>query len=446
MVRKLDDGRLSDPQRAGGGLESAQSPVGDPAAQSLSDALRVSFRLLRLIMVGVVIAFLGTGISSIEEQQVGVRKVFGRAVGTAAAGLVYNWPFPIGDIEVVDVREKSMEISDFWMHVAPEHRLKDVSELPIPGAGLRPVLDGALLTGDRNLMHVKLICTFAVRDPIPYLRHVTDLEELIRSVVCAATIHVAAGRTADNIWSGSKGFTDDVKFQAQRRLDSLLEVGPYQDPAVNINAIVLVNRSWPLKARPAYEAAQRASQQRQQIMDEAIAEARKTLSAAAGVHYDEFVGHPWVVFARHEGAVLAEDRRRRDGLIGRYEAARTRGAEEQAAALMGQIDALLVSRKIGGEASKIIAEASAYRTGTIESVKTRAERFNQLLPEFRKAPQFMLRRLWAAAREEILSAPTNEKVYLTLGNNKTVLRVKRDAEVRNRIRREKLKASRQQEQ
>ena len=62
----------------------------DPATKSLADALRVSFRVLTVIMVFVVIAFLLTGLKSIEAQEVAVKKVFGKIVGTAEQGLAYT--------------------------------------------------------------------------------------------------------------------------------------------------------------------------------------------------------------------------------------------------------------------------------------------------------------------------------------------------------------------
>jgi len=410
----------------------------DPATQSLADALRVSFKLLRLIMLAVVAAFLATGIGSIEEQQVGVLKVFGKVVGTAKAGFVYNWPFPIGSIELVDTREQTINLKEFWMDIDPKYRHVDISEVPIPKQGLRPGRDGALLSGDRSLIHVKLSCTFAVREPIPYIKYVTDLDETMRSVVCAAAIQTAAARTADSIWSDPLTFANEIQREAQRRLDALLNVQPGEPKAIQINAIVVDNRTWPLRARPAYEAAQRASQEKQQIIDEAIADAKRILSEAAGASYEQLVGRPW--------EISTADGDQPKGLIAQYDQAKAAGDEQRAEQILRQIDSLLLSRNTGGQASKIIAEATAYKTTLIEAVRGRVERFRQLLPEFEKDPQFLLNRLWAAAREDILSAPTVEKYFITVGPGGTVLRINRDPEVVKQLLREKIKAQQEAEQ
>ncbi len=400
----------------------------DPAAQSLADALRVSFRLLRILMIAVVVLFMATGIKTVEEQEMGILKVFGRTVGTVKAGAVFNWPFPIGEIEIVDVRQRSLEINDFWMHVAPADKYKDIGELPVPREGLIPGLDGALFTGDRNLIHVRLACSYAVRNPEAYARTITDLDNTVRSVVCTAAIEQAGRRTAKSILQTAPArFADDVQMSAQDLLDKITG----QELAIQLNSIVMDSRTWPLRALPAYEKAQRASQDRQKIINDAIGEAGQELNEAAGGSYVALVGRPW--------GERAKDDEQYD-LIGQYEKARGAGEIDEAERLAASIDERLTSSVTGGEASKIMAEATSYKTTTIEQVKARAERFSQLLPEFEKDAQFMMDRLWAATRDKILGAPTNEKFYVTLGDQKFVWRIARDPGVAKQIREAMLKA------
>ena len=105
----------------------------DPAAQSLSDALRVSFRLLSLVMVIVLVFFLLTGVKTIKQQEVGIVKVFGKPnPRPAGPGLVINWPFPIGEVDVVPVREESLLIEDFWMYETASQKTQTLLERAAP--------------------------------------------------------------------------------------------------------------------------------------------------------------------------------------------------------------------------------------------------------------------------------------------------------------------------
>jgi len=202
----------------------------DAAAQSLADALRWSFRLLSAIMILVLVGFVLSGFKTIQPQQMGVKKVFGCVTGVVDQGLAFTWPFPIGEIQIVDISEQAIEIDDFWMHETPEDKTKLLGERTAMSEGLRPGWDGALFTGDKNLLHVKLSCRYRIQDVLGYLRAVqetnlkrqTALRELIRSLVCKAAVQVASSKTADSIrYSDKEQYTRQVRAQTQRQLNRL---------------------------------------------------------------------------------------------------------------------------------------------------------------------------------------------------------------------------------
>lgn len=417
-------------------------PEIDPAEQSLGDALRVSFRLLAVIMIFVAGGFMLTGFKSIEPQQIGIKRVFGKIVGTVESGLAYTWPFPVGKIEIVNTSEQTLTVEDFWMNETPADRTKKLTERFPAAAGLRPGWDGALLTGDLNLLHIKMTCNYSVQGPEGakiYRQSIDDLESTIRAVVCRAAILAGATRTADSIQRrGKSAFAEEVRKRAQRQLNNLTMLGSRPFEAVRINAIVVGKDStWPLGALPAYLAAQRAISEREELRNQAIADARKILNEAAGASHEILVGSP----ERFMGVQVSSSSRRDPNerphdLIGQFT---TQSDSTKADQLLQQIEQILLSNATGGEASKIIADAKAYKTQRIQNAESRAKRFNDLLPEFEKAPQFMLERLWADVRDEILDSPTIEKFYLTVNDGKTILKINRDPDVSKAIRREQLK-------
>ncbi|QDJ12361.1 FtsH protease activity modulator HflK [Mergibacter septicus] len=73
-----------------------------------------------------------------------------------------------------------------------------------------------------------------------------------------------------------------------------------------------------------------------------------------------------------------------------------------------------------GNAQKIIEEANAYKQQVVLNAQGEAERFNQLLPEFKANPQIMKDRLYLDNMEKIMTA--TPKILLdNTGNNLTVL-------------------------
>ncbi len=429
--------------------EGVGAAMPDPASQSLSDALRVSFRLLSFIMILMLGGFLASGMTCIQPQQQGIVKVFGKVTGTVGQGLAYTWPYPIGEIEVISAKETRVAINDFWLNEPEGEAAKDLDQRRPAGAGLKPGYDGALLTGDRNLVHVKLVCTYVIRDPRAYKRNVSDANELVRSAVCAAAVSTAADRTADSIMlAGIADFTSQIKQRAQEQIDGVLgsaravelaSVGiPSQKETLGEKGTPAI--TWPLSARPAYNAAQRASQEAQEIRVKAIADATNTLQIAAGNSYVKLVGEAWMPERNAQHATDANEY----NLIGQYDLAVRSGQTAQAGAMLRKIDEILMSESMG-EASQILVQAQANRTAIEESVKRRVEQFRTALPDYAKYGDFVLQRRLADVLDKVLGYPLVEKFYIPPGKEKMVLRVGREPENTRLIQREEMKKAKEDE-
>ena len=411
----------------------------DPASQSLANALKVSFRLLTLIMIGVVVAFLLTGIKTIESNQVGIKTRLGQVVGLAPQGLAYTWPYPVGDIEIANVQEQQVNIDDFWLYELPGEQAKPLLDRK-PTVGLTPGRDSALLTGDHNLLHMRLACKYKIADPLAYRQNVgpldmpqDDLNAPIRSAVAKAAIRAAAHYTADGLQRTNRDdFAGEVRTVAQAELDRL-------GAGMQLTQVLLVQTTWPLRTLLLVTEAQNAVSEAEQRRNQARANAESTLNGAAGPAYKLLVGDPTrihTVTATAPASRAAKDRQavlEEGGLIGLYrqerDAAARTGDFSRAEQVLAQIDELLTSSAVGGLASQIISMARADSTATVERAKSRAERFSELVAEYEKAPQLMLERLWAQTRDDILSGKSVEKFYLSMGSNKTVVQINRSPEI-----------------
>jgi regulator of protease activity HflC (stomatin/prohibitin superfamily) len=395
----------------------------NPAAQSLAEALRVSFRLLSILMVVVLFFYMLTGVKSIESSQVGVKKVFGRVVEVVEPGLAYTWPFPIGSIDVVSTREETLSIDDFWMFETPEQKSQDLLSRQVTEAGLDPARDGALLTGDRNLLHVQLKCQYRIAKPLDFLSNLAgggaEVSDVIRAAVCRSAIRAAAVQTADGLQrTAGMTFASAVRAGTQEELDAL-------GSGIEVTNILVVRSTWPMGALQAYVEAQNAVSKAEQTKNAARAEAEKELNNAVGASYRKLVGDVGGSSPTSGPASQPAE----ENLIAQYAAARAAGDQAAAATLLAKIDDVLRSYGTGGQASRIIAEAEAYRTTTIQRVTARVQRFHELLPAYEKTPDMLLQRLWTDVRESILNSPTVEKFYLTFGPDKTVLKINRDPKV-----------------
>jgi len=413
----------------------------DVASRSLADALRLSFRVLSVLMIGVLIAFAVSGFSFVDSGQVGVKKVFGRVTGTSPAGggLTYTWPYPVGDIELVDVRERQLQIKDFWMLESAADVGKDVSQRTTMSKGLQPVLDGALFTGDRNLIHARIDCRYRVTDPVTYLAQIAQvkssdilaerdrdkaLEEVVRMAVCRAAIRSAAERTAQHLKTYKNHFEEVVRVSAQRELDAMLG-GAGASQVVVLNTL-LMDVEWPVQAQPAYVAADQARKNFQTRKNDAIRQAREVLNQTAGEEYARLVGVPWQDDVPEVGSDtnligqyqwLREEANRKLALAAkedRIEKGSARAAELRAEADELESKALIALERVGdeltsgrvkGKASEILAKARAESMDYILAMKAREDRLTQLLPEYEKSPEMLMDRLWRETWDQVQGSP-----------------------------------------
>lgn len=409
-------------------------PMKDPAAQSLAEALRLSFKLLSVIMVLVVVAFLATGFSSIEPDQKGIVMVLGRAVDEKGPGLAYNWPFPIGRIEKVPVKEDKIAVSDFWLFETPDQVGKELLDRPVPDGGLRLQQgEGALLTGDRFYIHVKLEARYVIESPLMLRQNSGDPKALAHAAVASAAIRSAATRTAEGLLVGEEQapFLGDTQDLANQQLLAM-------NSGMRITSIQMTEKTVPLAPLRKYVEADEIRSKMNDKINAAKGEAEALLQSAAGPNYRKLVGqaYPSLESASGDQAGQTVDGIVEHDLIGQYGKAREAGQDELAAGLLARIDDILTDSRTSGQASRLLAEARAQSTATVESVKGRVNEFQMLLAEFQRSPEVLMERKWLATREEILDHPLVSKYYLLPSDQKTVLRINPDPEILKQIRAE----------
>ncbi len=143
----------------------------DPGNEALADALRVSFRVLRVVMVILLALYVVSGIFIVKQDEKAIVLVFGKMTGAAGErirgpGIHWTFPRPIGEIVRVKTEQvQSIETGTFAMPNQP----------PGGDAPLRPGQDGYSLTGDANLMHSRWVVRYQVEDPVVAEFQFTDL-------------------------------------------------------------------------------------------------------------------------------------------------------------------------------------------------------------------------------------------------------------------------------
>jgi membrane protease subunit HflK len=394
----------------------------DPADRALAEALRLSFGILKLVMLALAVAYAFSGLFSVGSNEVALRLRFGRYVGPTEErvlerGTYLAAPYPIEQVITIDTRPQSLTLDrEFWYRADIGGRGRTQAELRRSRSGpLDPLADGSLLTGDLNIVHARWSVTFRVQDPVAYLTNVGDpglARELVSCTTQQAIVHTMARLSADEVLKGTvdRGAAASL---AQERLDRMAT-------GLVIDAVSLDEIASPASVADSFDAVTTAETDRSRRIVAAEQERARILGETAG---------------EASGGLL----RRIDAL----EQSREAGLESEAAAIAEDIDLALDTLRvdgspIGGEVASRINAARTHRARVVEDVRSDRQTFERLLPEYERHPRLVLSRLWAECRERIFTGDI-ETFYTAPGQLE--LQLNRDPEVQKARQQEELRGS-----
>jgi len=363
--------------------------------------MRVSFGILKVIMALMLLAYLATGVFTVEPQEKVVRLQFGKIIGEGD-GQVYQqgwyvgWPYPIEEKVTVPITQRSVLIRDAFWYEAGDTNTGGQAR----GGPLNPERDGSLLTGDANIVHGRFKVDYVVNDVVAFVENVgmpgpgdmSAADELVRFVAEQGIVFATAQAQADDFIK--KTFNRSAATERmQAALDSL-------GAGIGIVRLVIDDSQAPVSVRPAYTLVTNAESERSQKLSAARQQRTTLLNEAAGEAHD-------ALFKLVQG----------------YELARSAGETDKAEQLARVIDTAFDQLRlpaeyggaaIGGEASRLISEANTYRTETVEKVKSEANSFRTLLANYREAPALFTSRERQRVREAIFTGDV-ETVYNNAG-------------------------------
>jgi len=390
----------------------------DPAQQSLAEALKVSFGILKFAMFGLLVAYCLSGTFSVGSNEVALRLRFGDYVGASGQrvlerGTYLAAPFPIEQVIKVDTRPTTIDLDrEFWYEITGGGESKDAFRAG-QARPLNPIKDGSLLTGDFNIAHARWSLTYRVTDPEDYITNVGKPElgeEIVRCAIQQGIVQATAQLPAEDFLKGVVNRELAIGI-AQRRLDEM-------KTGLTIDQLNLDQVTAPMAVVKSFDDVTTAEADRSQRIVAAQQARTRILAEAAGEAADKLVA-----------------------LVTEYEQAVEAGTPAEAAAAEAKIDQAFAELKVenalvGGEAAKVINAANTYRTQVVERVKSEREMFERLLPQFRQNPRIILSRLWEDAREQILTGDV-ETFYTVPGQLQ--LQLNRDPEIQKMKQREQLK-------
>ncbi len=414
--------------QAEAGSEASLRVAMDPANQSLREALRLSYRVLQVVIVALVIVFVFSGVTRVEPEQSGVMLRFGEIVGDPGdqalePGARFSvLPYPAGEFVIFRDRNRPVDLSRvFWPDMAGREFDAAVdaavaNRVIPPGPNRQNLGDGYVLTAGGDIGHLKLEALYDVEEPVDFIRAVTNAPVTASGLSADAAVRLAMMRAAVHVSAGLElsefvEFTDQERGDIRREAQSLLE-RPEVATGIRLREI-----GTPVAPVPAFAIvrAQRDLQEARRRQENAVEQARQlagsTLIEVAGENYQELLE-----------------------LIEAYEDADPATGSEESAAVLARIDELLEDRGKSGQIALIIEQARARRSFIEATLGQQYLSYQELLESYRRNPRMVVDREWAQTFARLLTPADTEILQLPDGLRALSLSLTGSEEVQRRRR------------
>jgi modulator of FtsH protease HflK len=245
---------------------SPETPV-DAGSQALSEALRSSFGIIKVVMVLLVLVFLGSGMFKVGPGERAIKLRMGRVVGQGQQallepGLHWSLPYPLEEfvkVSVTGIKKATSTVG--WYATTPEQEL--AGNEPMPGPTLNPAVDGYVLTADDNIVHSRVTLTYHISDPVRFVFNFVNASNAVQSALDNALLYGAAHfKVDDMLTSDVFGFQDVVR----RRVTALVQK---QDLGITVEQCVVEKTVPPRQLKEAFASVLRAGQSQQKLLNEA---------------------------------------------------------------------------------------------------------------------------------------------------------------------------------
>ena len=213
------------------------------------------------------VMLLGT-LYQVQPEEVGVILRFGRYVRTTEPGLHAKIPLAEEVLRVPVQRQLKQEFG--FRTLEPGVRTEFATQ------ERRFADEAVMLTGDLNVAVVEWIVQYRVDDPYEFLFKVRNLDDTFRAMNEAVMRETVGDRTVTEVVTVGR---QEIETNVEVRLQAMTE--QYQ-MGITIDQVVLQDVNPPDPVKPSWDEVSQAQQQRDRLINEALAEYNAVIPRARG--------------------------------------------------------------------------------------------------------------------------------------------------------------------
>ncbi len=223
---------------------------------------------LKYLLPGLLaLALLISSWARIGPEEVGVVQRFGAYNRTLPSGLNFKLPYPIERVTKVPVERQLKEEFGFRTLVADVRTRYSQREY---GS------ESLMMTGDLNLADVQWIVQFRITDPYLYLFKVRNVRKTLRDMTESIMREIVGDRSVNEVLTVGR---QEIASEVEVRLQDLCN--QYEN-GVHIEQLILQDVNPPNPVKPAFNEVNEAQQEREKLINEALADYNRVIPRARG--------------------------------------------------------------------------------------------------------------------------------------------------------------------
>ncbi len=228
-----------------------QSPYDDPGpgpdvgdvVSEVTDVIKNNFkRFGPALLIILVLVVAVTGIFKVDPGAQGVVRRFGEENRRVGPGLHYAIPV----VESVDVVET-----------------EQIRRVEVGFSNERTLPEALMLTGDENIVEVRMVVQYRVADPGKFLFRIAEPEQTLQMAAEVAIRTVAGQTNIDEIMTKGRA---QVQSKTRKLLQTLMDT--YQS-GIEVTEVKLDNVDAPDEVKDAFNAVTRAREEREKLVNQA---------------------------------------------------------------------------------------------------------------------------------------------------------------------------------
>jgi modulator of FtsH protease HflK len=244
---------------------------GDEFEATIEEALarlRGGSWLVWALPVILLLAWLASGVYQVQPSEEGVVRTFGKHTNTTGPGINYHLPWPIQQVDVVDVQNIRRTEIGFrsGARTAP----------PEAQQGRRILEEALMLTRDENIVEVGLLVQYRVLDSAAFVFNVSNPDAVLASTAEVALRSAVGQMPIDDIITERRA---DVQENTRRFMEQLMEA--YRS-GIQVTDVRLQVADAPDQVRDAFHEVVRAREDRERLVNEAQAYREDIIPRARG--------------------------------------------------------------------------------------------------------------------------------------------------------------------